>query len=77
MAQTKNQRKQAIAKARKEHHKAMTAEKKRLDTYVLAETKVGLNELKKMFPDIRNDGQAVDKAVEIAIRELKIEAEKP
>lgn len=70
LAQTSKQRKNAIAKARKAHHKAQTLEKKRLDAYVEEETKEGLKQIKAQFDDVNNEGQAVDKAVQIALETL-------
>lgn len=71
MAQTPEERKAAIAKARKAHHEAQTAEKKRLDTYVMPDTKDGLKTIKKHFDDVKNEGQAVDRAVELALKTLE------
>lgn len=70
MAQTKEDRKESIAKARKAHHEAQISEKKRLDAYVTPETKDGLKKIKAHFDDVKNEGQAVDKAVELALKTL-------
>jgi len=71
LAQTSKQRKDAIAKARKAHHKAQTLDKKRLDAYVEEGTKEGLKRIKAEFEDVKNEGQAVDKAVQIALETLE------
>lgn len=71
MAQDKNERKKAIAKARNAHHERMTAERKRVDAYVTPETKQSLKDIKKLVPDVRNEGQAIDEAVRIAMEQLK------
>ena len=70
LAQTSKQRKDAIAKARKAHHKAQTLDKKRLDAYVTEDTKEGLKKIKAQFDDVKNEGQAVDKAVELAQQKM-------
>ncbi|SHO57875.1 hypothetical protein [Vibrio quintilis] len=71
MAQTKEERKQAIAKARKAHHVAQTASKKRIDAYVKEETKEGLKEIKLLSDGVKNEGQAIDLAVQIALDTLR------
>ena len=67
VAQTSKQRKDAIKKARAAHHKAQTEIKQRLDVYIEDETKDALKQIKAQFEDVKNEGQAVDKAVQIAI----------
>ncbi|KZN58920.1 hypothetical protein N473_26245 [Pseudoalteromonas luteoviolacea CPMOR-1] len=67
MAQSKDERKASIAAARKAHHEAQKKEKKRIDAYVEPATKDGLKEIKACFSDVKNEGQAVDKAVELAL----------
>ncbi|NOI32015.1 hypothetical protein [Vibrio coralliilyticus] len=75
MAQDKETRKKAIAEARSAHHNNQLENNlKRLDTYVQEETKTGLQEIKKMSVDVRNEGQAVDLAVQIALKALKSES---
>ncbi|USD64200.1 hypothetical protein [Vibrio sp. SCSIO 43136] len=71
MAQDKEERKKAIAKARKAHHASMIADKKRVDAYVDQSTKDGLKQLKSMFGDVKNEGQAIDKAVQLALESLR------
>ncbi|TDE19262.1 hypothetical protein E1100_25725 [Vibrio owensii] len=71
MAQDKEERKKAIAKARKAHHESMTAERKRVDAYVTSDTKQGLKDIKALVSDVRNEGQAIDEAVRIAMEHLK------
>lgn len=71
MGQTKEERKDSIAKARRAHHAAQTAEKKRIDAYVLEETKAGLKEIKLLSANVRNEGQAIDLAVNLALELLK------
>ena len=71
MAQTKEQRKAAIAAARAANHEKQLATRKRVDAYVNEETKAGLREIKASFDDVRNEGQAIDKAVELALSTMK------
>ncbi|KZN28535.1 hypothetical protein N480_10605 [Pseudoalteromonas luteoviolacea S2607] len=71
MAQSKDERKASIAAARKAHHEAQKKEKKRIDAYVEPATKDGLKEIKACFSDVKNEGQAIDKAVEVALSALK------
>ncbi|WP_407330573.1 hypothetical protein [Enterovibrio sp. 27052020O] len=71
VAQDKEQRKASIAAARKAHHASQTASKKRVDAYVTEETKEGLKEIKALSPDVRNEGQAIDLAVKLALAQLK------
>ncbi|MGB0894039.1 MAG: hypothetical protein ACPGUD_06485, partial [Parashewanella sp.] len=63
MAQSKEQRQAAINAARKANHEKMLASKKRVDAYVDPETKDGLKAIKAQFDEVRNEGQAIDKAV--------------
>ena len=70
VAQNSKQRQEAINKARAAHHKSQTATKKRLDAYVEEETKKGLKDIKAKFDDVKNEGQAVDKAVELAKKQI-------
>ena len=70
MAQDKEQRRAAIAVARKNHHKSMIEKKKRVDAYVEESTKQGLAKIKSTYPDVKNEGQAIDRAVELALNEL-------
>ncbi|KZX00056.1 hypothetical protein JL49_13235 [Pseudoalteromonas luteoviolacea] len=67
MAQSKDERKASIAAARKAHHEAQKKEKKRLDAYVEPTTKDGLKEIKASFSEVKNEGQAIDKAVQLAL----------
>ncbi|MBQ4836024.1 hypothetical protein [Pseudoalteromonas luteoviolacea] len=71
MAQSKDERKASIAAARKAHHEAQKKEKKRLDAYVEPTTKDGLKEIKACFVDVKNEGQAIDRAVELALNVIK------
>lgn len=68
MAQDKNERKASIAKARKAHHAAQTQDKKRVDAYIEEDTKAGLKVIKAKYSDVKNEGQAIDKAVELALK---------
>jgi len=67
MAQNKDERKAAIAKAVAANRAANKKDKKRVDVYVQDSTKDGLKKIKAKYPDVKNEGQAVDKAVEIAL----------
>lgn len=72
MAQDKEARKKAIAEARIAHHNNQIENNlKRLDTYVQEDTKTALKEIKKMSVDVKNEGQAVDLAVQLAFKVLK------
>ncbi|UTZ34950.1 hypothetical protein HB762_27185 (plasmid) [Vibrio campbellii] len=72
MAQDKETRKKAIAEARSAHHNTQLENNlKRLDTYVQEDTKTGLQEIKKMSAGVRNEGQAVDLAVKLALEVLR------
>lgn len=73
VAQNKEERKAAIAAARQANHAKQIAEKKRLDAYISPETKDGLKAIKARFSDVRNEGQAIDKAVKIALANLPTE----
>lgn len=70
MAQSKDERKASIAAARKANHQQQLATKKRVDAYVEENTKAGLKEIKASFDDVRNEGQAIDKAVELALKTI-------
>lgn len=76
VAQDKAERKAKIAEARKAHHAKQIEERKRIDAYVSIETKDGLKEIKQLSPDVRNEGQAIDLAVRLALSELKKAAQK-
>lgn len=72
MVQSREERKESIKKARATNHqKNLDEGRKRLDTYVASQTKDGLKELVKMFADVRNEGQAVDLAVQRVLEEVK------
>lgn len=71
MAQTKDERKSAIAKAVAANRAANKKDKKRVDVYVQDSTKNGLKEIKAKFSDVNNEGQAVDKAVSLALLSIK------
>ena len=65
-----NDKKQSVALARKNHHKKQMGCKKRIDTYITPETKLGLSTLKAIFGEVKNEGQAIDKAVSLALESL-------
>lgn len=65
-----NDKKQSIALARKNHHKKQMGCKNRIDTYINPETKAGLSTLKATFVEVKNEGQAIDKAVMLALESL-------
>ncbi len=67
MVQNQIERKTQIAEARKAHHAAQIKDKKRLDAYIQPETKEGLKLIKARYADVKNEGQAVDRAVELAL----------
>lgn len=71
VAQDKEERKARIAEARKAHHAKQIEDRKRVDAYVSEETKEGLKEIKQLSPGVRNEGQAIDLAVQLALEELK------
>ena len=64
VAQSKEERKRSVAKKRMEHHKSQLETKKRLDAYVLPETKDTLKDIKKRYK-LRNEGEAVDKMAKL------------
>lgn len=70
MTTTPNDRKKAVALARKTHHKKQLNENKRVDTYIKPETKAGLLRIKAHFSDVKNEGQAIDKALGLALESL-------
>ncbi|MCD9516438.1 hypothetical protein GLP23_16420 [Photobacterium carnosum] len=70
MAQTPKERKDAIAKAVRANRLAAKNKGKRVDVFVKKETKDGLKILKLRYSDINNEAQAVDKAVELALKHL-------
>jgi len=70
VAQNSKQRQEAINKARAAHHKSQKATKKRLDAYVEETTKDTLKQIKAKFEDVKNEGQAVDKAAELAQKHI-------
>lgn len=60
-------RKAQVAKARRKHHQTQKQnELSRCDTYVTADTDKGLNLIKARY-SLANKGQAIDKAVELAL----------
>ena len=71
MAQTPKERKDAIAKAVRANRLAAKNSGKRVDVFVKKETKDGLKTLKLQYSDINNEAQAVDKAVELALKHLE------
>ena len=73
MKPTTKDRKAAIAKARQSHHAKQVETKERCDAYVLPETAAGLQAIKAKYPEVNNKGQAIDKAVSIAMEALKHE----
>ena len=70
MAQSKDERKAAIAKAVAANRAANKKDKKRVDVYVQDSTKDGLKTIKATYPDVKNEGQAVDKAVQLALENI-------
>lgn len=64
VAQSKEERQQTIANARLKHHQDQLKTKKRLDAYVLPETKETLKDIKRQYK-LRNEGEAVDKMAEL------------
>tara|TARA_B100000929_G_C15385247_1_gene379249 strand:- start:57 stop:284 length:228 start_codon:yes stop_codon:yes gene_type:complete len=64
VAQSKEERQQTIANARLKYHQEQLKVKKRLDAYVLPETKETLKDIKKQYK-LRNEGEAVDKMAEL------------
>ena len=64
VAQSKEERKRSIAEKRLKHHQDQLKTKKRLDAYVLPETKETLKDIKKQYK-LRNEGEAVDKMAEL------------
>jgi len=76
MTQDKEDRKQSIAKSRSKHHnKQLENNLKRLDAYVLEDTKLGLKKIKAVSPAVKNEGQAVDLAVQLALEYLNAKLE--
>ncbi|RSD31732.1 hypothetical protein [Vibrio pectenicida] len=71
MAQSKEDRKKSIAKSRRAHHDAQIEKNKRIDAYVLTQTKESLQTIKKSVPDINNEGQAIDWAVSLAMQSFE------
>lgn len=65
VAQSKEERQSSIASARLKHHQEQLKVKKRLDAYVLPETKETLKDIKKQYK-LKNEGEAVDKMAELA-----------
>tara|TARA_Y100000780_G_scaffold186390_1_gene172916 strand:- start:20814 stop:21041 length:228 start_codon:yes stop_codon:yes gene_type:complete len=63
-------KKAAAALARKRHHTKQIGCKKRIDAYVNPETKAGLAALKAHLGEIKNEGQAIDHAVALALKSL-------
>jgi len=70
LAQTSKQRKDAIKKAVAANHSAKKKTKNRCDVYIEDETHEGLKRIKQEFDDVKNKDQAVDKAVEIALKKI-------
>lgn len=71
LAQTPEERKDAIAKAVRANRLAAKKNGKRVDVFVKKETKDGLKTIKSQFSDVSNEAQAVDKAVELALKALE------
>ena len=63
-------KKAAAALARKRHHTKQIGCKNRIDTYINPETKAGLLRIKTHFSDVKNEGQAIDKALGLALESL-------
>ena len=70
MNHDKKDKKKANALARKTHHQKQINNKKRVDAYITPATKTGLLQIKAHFNDVKNEGQAIDKAVALAIEQL-------
>ena len=68
MAQNNAERKASIAKAEAANRAANKMNKKRVDAYIKEDTKAGLKVIKAKYSDVKNEGQAIDKAVELALK---------
>ncbi len=59
------------AQARKQHHKKQLVDKVRIDAYITPESKAALKKIKAQFGEVKNEGQAIDKAITLASEVLK------
>lgn len=76
LSQSREERRDSIAKAVRENRKNAKDEgRKRVDVFVLEDAKEGLRTIKKTCPDVRNEAQAVEKAVSIALERLSNQGE--
>ena len=71
MAQNEDERRASIAKAVAANRAAKKKNKKRVDVYVHPQYKDGLKEIKSHFEDVKNEDQAVEKAIELALSVIK------
>lgn len=71
MSKTKQEQQALIAQSRKQHHKKQIANKARVDAYITPESKAMLKQIKAKYDDVKNEGQAIDKAIALASEVLK------
>lgn len=76
MSKTKQEQQALIAQSRKQHHKKQLANKARLDAYITPESKAILKHIKAKYDDVRNEGQAIDKALALANEALTKQEQK-
>ena len=71
MSKTKQEQQALTAQSRKQHHQKQLANKVRVDAYIMPESKAALKQIKAQFGEVKNEGQAIDKAIALASEALK------
>lgn len=71
MSKTKQQQQALVAQSRKQHHQNQLVDKVRIDAYITPESKAQLKQIKALFGEVKNEGQAIDKAITLASEALK------
>lgn len=71
MSRTKQEQQALVAQSRKQHHQNQLANKTRVDAYITPESKAQLKHIKAMFSEVKNEGQAIDKAIALAGEAIK------